>query len=82
MAERHVARGARSSGGALAALIEPGTIAGNPAGLLPVDGVFDCHLSNAARWAFMMTLARWRPWASDLEELIDEENDPGLATAA
>ncbi len=67
MAEHHVVRGARSSGGgAGCVLIEPG-IAETRQVLLPVDGVFDWSyfLSNAllSLGIYDDVKRRWRPWA-------------------
>ena len=54
---------------------------GNSSGLLPVDGVSDWpHAFNAllSLGIYDDVRARWKGMRLDLEELIDEENDPGL----
>lgn len=81
MAERNVICCARSSRGALVTFKPCPVVARNSSGLLPVDGVLIGRtLSNA-----MLSLGIYEDvqgaleaMGLNLEELIDEENDPGL----
>ncbi len=82
MAERHVARGARSFGGALAAFWPGSIIAVFRAVLVTCRWSFDwSYPLTRCSGISMMTLKRAGVMGFRSEALIDEENDPGLATA-